>query len=58
MWIMEEEPVVQVCVTGDIGESKFGLPLASDTRFCYVIGPRVNSNPFGYVEYPCGYQIS
>ena len=44
--------------SGDIGESKFGLRLASDSRFCYVIGPRVNSNPFGYVEYPCGYQIS
>lgn len=58
MWIMEEEPVVQVCVTGDIGESKFGLQLANDTRFCYAIGPRVIFQSIGYVEYPCGYQIS
>ena len=25
----------------DIGESECGLPLGNDTRFCYVIGPRV-----------------
>lgn len=39
----QEEQVVQVCASGDIGESKFGLPLANCTRFCYVIGPRVLS---------------